>query len=296
MSPPTDRKQILAELRAQISAGKPIVGAGAGTGLSAKFIEAGGGDLIIIYNSGRFRMAGRGSLAGLMPYGNANDVVLDMVRRALVRVSFMLLTPTQANEVLPVVKHTPVIAGVCGTDPFRNIPAFLKQLRDLGFAGVQNFPTVGLIDGQFRANLEETGMSYDLEVDMVRGAHSLDLLTTPYVFSVEESRKMTSAGADVLVAHMGLTTSGSIGASSGKGIDECVALIQEIRDAAVEINPEIIVLCHGGPIAAPEDAEYVLSRTRGVHGFYGASSMERLPVEAAITNITKSFKGLRPAA
>ncbi|KND92477.1 Uncharacterized protein y4oV [Tolypocladium ophioglossoides CBS 100239] len=279
MAPPTDRKQILANLRSQISAGKPIVGAGAGIGLSAKFIEAGGGDLIIVYNSGRFRMAGRGSLAGLMPYGNANDIVLDM-----------------ANEVLPVVKHTPVIAGVCGTDPFVNMPTFLKQLRDLGFAGVQNFPTVGLIDGQFRANLEETGMSYDLEVDMVHLAHSLDLLTTPYVFDVEESRKMTSAGADVLVAHMGLTTSGSIGASTGKSIDECVTLIQEIRDAAVEINPEVIVLCHGGPIAAPEDAEYILSRTKGIHGFYGASSVERTPVEAAITNITKSFKDLRPAA
>ncbi|KAK5994358.1 ToMV susceptible protein tm-1(GCR26) [Cladobotryum mycophilum] len=277
MAPPTDRDQILAGLRAQIADGKPIVGAGAGTGLSAKFIEAGGGDLIIIYNSGRFRMAGRGSLAGLMPYSNANDVVVDM-----------------ANEVLPVVKRTPVIAGVCGTDPFRNIPAFLKQLRDLGFAGVQNFPTVGLIDGLFRANLEETGMSYDLEVDMVREAHSLGLLTTPYVFNVEESKKMTAAGADVLVAHMGLTTSGSIGAMTGKNLDECVTLIQDIRDAAVEINPDVIVLCHGGPIAAPEDAEYVLSRTKGISGFYGASSIERLPVETAITNMTKSFKDLRP--
>lgn len=192
------------------------------------------------------------------------------------------------------VKHTPVIAGVCGTDPFRNIPAFLKQLRDLGFAGVQNFPTVGLIDGQFRANLEETGMGYDLEVDMIRQARSLNLLTTPYVFNVEESKKMTRAGADVLVAHMGLTTSGSIGAATGKTLDESVKLIQEIRDAAVEINPDVIVLCHGGPIAAPKDAEYVLSRVKGLHGFYGASSMERLPVETAITEITKSFKGLKP--
>lgn len=193
---------------------------------------------------------------------------------------------------IPVVKHTPVIAGVCGTDPFRNMPSFLKQLRDLGFAGVQNFPTVGLIDGNFRANLEETGMSYDLEVEMISSAHSMGLLTTPYVFNVEESGKMAHAGADVLVAHMGLTSSGSIGASTGKSLDECVKLIQEIRDVAVEINPEVIVLCHGGPIAAPSDAEYVLSRTKGVHGFFGASSMERLPVEDAITNITKSFKNV----
>ena len=199
----------------------------------------------------------------------------------------------QANEVLPIVKHTPVIAGVCGTDPFRNMPAFLKQLKDIGFAGVQNFPTVGLIDGQFRANLEETGMSYDLEVDMIRQAHEMDLLTTPYAFNVDEGKKMAEAGADILVAHMGLTTSGSIGASTGKTLDDSVKLIQEIRDAAVKINPEIIILCHGGPIAAPKDAEYVLSRTKGVHGFYGASSMERLPVEEAITNITKSFKDIK---
>ncbi|KAM3501524.1 hypothetical protein MY11210_009350 [Beauveria gryllotalpidicola] len=279
MAPPTNRQEILANLRAQIANGKPIIGAGAGIGLSAKFIEAGGGDLVIIYNSGRFRMAGRGSLSGLMPYGNANDVVIDM-----------------AKEVLPVVNHTPVIAGVCGTDPFLNTNHFLYQLRDLGFAGVQNFPTVGLIDGQFRANLEETGMSYDLEVDMIRAAHEMDLLTTPYVFNVEEAQKMATAGADILVAHMGLTTSGSIGAASGKTLDESVRLIQQIRDAAVAIRPDILVLCHGGPIAAPEDASYVLGRTRGVHGFYGASSMERLPVEEAITNITKSFKGLRPSA
>lgn len=194
------------------------------------------------------------------------------------------------------VKHTPVIAGVCGTDPFRNMPAFLKQLKDLGFAGVQNFPTVGLIDGQFRANLEETGMSYDQEVDVIRQAREMDLLTTPYVFNVEESRKMAEAGADVLVAHMGLTSSGSIGASSGKSLDECVKLIQEIQEAAVKIKPDVIVLCHGGPIAAPEDAKYVLERVKGVHGFYGASSMERLPVEEAITSITKSFKGLKPSS
>ncbi|EFZ03910.1 TIM-barrel signal transduction domain protein [Metarhizium robertsii] len=276
MPPPTSRREILARLRSQIQQGKPIVGAGAGIGLSAKFIEEGGGDLIIIYNSGRFRMAGRGSLAGLMPYGNANDVVLDM-----------------ANEVLPIVKSTPVIAGVCGTDPLRNMTFFLKQLHDMGFSGVQNFPTVGLIDGQFRANLEETGMSYDLEVDMIAMAHKMGLLTTPYVFNPRESEKMTRAGADVLVAHMGLTTSGSIGATSGKTMDECVTLIQEIRDAAVAINPDVIVLCHGGPIASPDDAQYVLSRTTGIHGFYGASSMERLPVETAIADITRDFKKIR---
>ncbi|CAI6079755.1 unnamed protein product [Clonostachys chloroleuca] len=275
MAPPTNRQEILKALRAQIADGKPIVGAGAGIGLSAKFIEAGGGDLIIIYNSGRFRMAGRGSLSGLMPYGNANDIVVDM-----------------AKEVLPVVKHTPVIAGVCGTDPFRDIPRFLQQLKDLGFAGIQNFPTVGLIDGQFRANLEETGMSYDLEVDAIRCAHDLDLLTTPYVFNIQETEKMARAGADILVAHMGLTSSGSIGAATTKTLDESVELIQQIRDTAVGINPDIIILCHGGPIANPEDAEYVLSRTRGVHGFYGASSMERLPVEEAITSITQKFKGV----
>ncbi|KAL1867065.1 hypothetical protein Daus18300_006464 [Diaporthe australafricana] len=274
MTPPTNRQEILERLQGQVANGHAIVGAGAGIGLSAKFVEQGGGDLIIIYNSGRFRMAGRGSLAGLMPYGNAND----------------------ANEVLPVVKHTPVIAGVCGTDPFRNMPAFLKQLKDLGFAGVQNFPTVGLIDGQFRANLEETGMSYDQEVDMIRLAREMDMLTTPYVFNVDESKKMAEAGADILVAHMGLTSSGSIGASSGKTLDECVQLIQEIRDAAAKIKPDVIVLCHGGPIAAPDDAKYVLERMKGVHGFYGASSMERLPVEEAITNITKSFKALKPSS
>ncbi|KAH7075104.1 TIM-barrel-protein domain-containing protein [Paraphoma chrysanthemicola] len=273
MSPPTNRTAILEGLRKSIRDGKIIVGAGAGIGLSAKFIEQGGGDMIIIYNSGRFRMAGRGSLAGLMPYGNAND----------------------ANEVLPVVKHTPVLAGVCATDPFRDMDRFLRQLRDLGFAGVQNFPTVGLIDSTFRQNLEETGMSYDAEVEVIRKARDLDLLTTPYVFNVDEARKMAEAGADILVAHMGLTTSGSIGATSGKSLDDSVKLIQEIRDAAVKVQSDIIVLCHGGPIAAPEDAEYVISRTKGVHGFYGASSMERLPVEEAITNITKTFKNIKPS-
>ncbi|EAT82787.2 hypothetical protein SNOG_09522 [Parastagonospora nodorum SN15] len=274
MGPPTDRKAILEKLRKSIKDGNIIVGAGAGIGLSAKFIEQGGGDMIIIYNSGRFRMAGRGSLAGLMPYGNAND----------------------ANEVLPVVKNTPVLAGVCATDPFRDMDRFLVQLKDLGFAGIQNFPTVGLIDGTFRQNLEETGMSYDVEVEVIRKARELDLLTTPYVFNVEEAKKMADAGADILVAHMGLTTSGSIGATSGKSLDDCVNLIQEIRDAAIKIKDDIIVLCHGGPIAKPDDADYVIGRTRGVQGFYGASSMERLPVEEAITNITKTFKNIKPTS
>ncbi|RDW64376.1 TIM-barrel enzyme family protein [Aspergillus mulundensis] len=273
MSPPTSRPEILARLRAQIKDGKPIVGAGAGIGLSAKSVESGGGDLIIIYNSGRFRMAGHGSLAGLMPYSNANEVVVEM-----------------ASEVLPVVNHTPVIAGVCGTDPFKDIPRFLKQLQDLGFAGVQNFPTVGLIDGQFRANLEETGMGYGKEVEMINAAHELDMLTTPYVFNVQEAEAMAKAGADVLVAHMGLTTSGTIGAKTGKTLEQCVDEIQKIRDAAVKINPEVILLCHGGPIAAPEDAKFVLERVSGLHGFFGASSMERLPVEVAIKDTTSEFK------
>ncbi|KAJ4315446.1 hypothetical protein N0V94_005948 [Neodidymelliopsis sp. IMI 364377] len=279
MSPPNNREEILASLRKSVDNGQIIVGAGAGIGLSAKFIEQGGGDLIIIYNSGRYRMAGRGSLAGLMPYGNANDVVLEM-----------------AGEVLPIVQKTPVLAGVCATDPFRSMDKFLEQLKDLGFAGIQNFPTVGLIDGSFRQNLEETGMSYDAEVEVIRKARSMNLLTTPYVFNVEEAKKMANAGADILVAHMGLTTSGSVGATSGKSLDDCVKLIQEIRDAASEIKGDVIVLCHGGPIAKPEDAEYVISRTKGVHGFYGASSMERLPVEEAITNITKTFKNLKPGS
>ncbi|KAL1602207.1 hypothetical protein SLS59_004894 [Nothophoma quercina] len=278
MSPPNNRKEILASLQESIENGQIIVGAGAGIGLSAKFIEQGGGDLIIIYNSGRYRMAGRGSLAGLMPYGNANDIVLEM-----------------AGEVLPIVQKTPVLAGVCATDPFRSMDKFLVQLKGLGFAGIQNFPTVGLIDGTFRQNLEETGMGYDAEVEVMRKARKMDLLTTPYVFNVEEAKKMAEAGADILVAHMGLTTSGSIGATSGKSLDDCVKLIQEIRNAAIEIKADVIILCHGGPIAKPEDAEYVISRTKGVHGFYGASSMERLPVEEAITNITKTFKNLKPS-
>ncbi|KAL3455269.1 TIM-barrel-protein domain-containing protein, partial [Aspergillus heterothallicus] len=246
-----------------------------GIGLSAKSVESGGGDLIIIYNSGRFRMAGHGSLAGLMPYSDANSVVVEM-----------------ASEVLPVVQHTPVIAGVCGTDPFKSMPAFLKQLQELGFAGVQNFPTVGLIDGQFRANLEETGMGFAEEVEMIRVAAGMGLLTTPYVFSVAEAEAMARAGADVVVAHMGLTTSGTIGARTGKSLEECVREVQAIRDAAVRIKEDVIVLCHGGPIAVPDDARFVLERVHGLHGFFGASSMERLPVEVAIRDTTAQFKGI----
>jgi predicted TIM-barrel enzyme len=273
------RAQALERFRAQLASGSAIVGAGAGTGLSAKCAEAGGVDMIIIYNSGRYRMAGRGSLAGLMPFGDANAIVVEM-----------------AAEVLPIVKGTPVLAGVCGTDPFRLMPVFLRQLRDIGFSGVQNFPTVGLIDGTFRQNLEETGMGYDLEVEMIRQAHELDLVTTPYVFSPEDARAMTNVGADVLVAHMGLTTGGSIGAETGKTLDESVELVQEIRDAAVEVNPEVLVLCHGGPISEPDDAAYVLERTTGVAGFFGASSMERLPTEIAITETVRRFKQLRPSS
>jgi predicted TIM-barrel enzyme len=267
-----------AKLRATLDAGGVIIGAGAGTGLSAKCAEAGGTDLIIIYNSGRYRMAGRGSLAGLMPYGDANAIVMEM-----------------ADEVLPVVKDTPVLAGVCGTDPFRLIPNFLREVRDAGFAGVQNFPTVGLIDGTFRANLEETGMGYGLEVDMIAAASELGLLTSPYVFDPESAAAMTRAGADVLVPHMGLTTKGTIGAHTAKTLDQCVEEIQAMRDAAVQVNPDVIVLCHGGPLAEPEDAAYVLERTTGVVGFFGASSMERLPTEVAMTENMKRFKALAPA-
>ncbi|GAW11765.1 hypothetical protein ANO14919_011160 [Xylariales sp. No.14919] len=273
---PIPRAELLKRFRAAIAAKQPIIGAGAGIGLSAKFAEAGGADLIIIYNSGRFRMAGRGSLAGMMPYGDANAIVVDMAR-----------------EVLPIVKHTPVLAGVCGTDPFRDIETFLRQLKDLGFSGVQNFPTVGLIDGSFRANLEETEMGYGLEVEMVRLAAQMGLLTSPYVFTVDEGVAMTEAGADIIVAHMGLTTSKGIGGKTGKTLDDCVKLIQEIRDAAAKVREDVIVLCHGGPIAEVKDAEYVLSRTKGVHGFFGASSMERIPVEVAITDNTKKFKEIR---
>ncbi|KAJ6036248.1 hypothetical protein N7540_000527 [Penicillium herquei] len=276
MPRPTNREEVIARLRKTVDEGSIIVGAGAGIGLSAKAVEAGGADLILIYNSGRFRMAGRGSLAGLMPYSDANQVVVEM-----------------AQEVLPVIQNTPVLAGVCGTDPFREMPTFLTQLKGLGLVGVQNFPTVGLIDGQFRQNLEETGMGYDQEVEMIATAHKLGLVTTPYVFSIEDAVKMTQAGADVVVAHAGLTTSGSIGALSGRSLEDCVKFVQEIRDAAVAVNPKILVLCHGGPIARPADAEFVLSRTMGVHGFFGASSMERLPVEIAIKENAEEFKRLK---
>jgi predicted TIM-barrel enzyme len=270
------RDEALARLRAQVAAGRPIIGSGAGTGLSAKCAEAGGADLIIIYNSGRYRMAGRGSLAGLLPYGDANAIVVEM-----------------AGEVLPIVRETPVLAGVCGTDPFRLMSVFLRQLADLGFSGVQNFPTVGLVDGVFRQNLEETGMSYALEVEMIREASRLGLLTAPYIFTPDDARAMTEAGADVLVPHMGLTTGGAIGAETAKTLDECVELVQAMRDAAVEENPDVLVLCHGGPIAEPEDAAYVLERTEGVVGFFGASSMERLPAETAMTENMRRFKSIQ---
>jgi predicted TIM-barrel enzyme len=270
------RKQILERMQKSIDDRTPIIGGGAGTGISAKFEEAGGVDLMVIYNSGRFRMAGRGSLAGCMPYGDANAIVMEM-----------------ANEVLPVVKNTPVLAGVCGTDPFRLMDKFLQQVKDVGFSGVQNFPTVGLFDGQIRLNLEETGMGYGLEVDMIGMAHELDLFTTPYAFSADEGKAMAGAGADVVVAHLGLTTKGSIGASTAFTLEQAPDKVQEIVDAAKSVNPNIICLCHGGPISMPEDAEYVLKNTEGVHGFYGASSMERLPTEVAITEQMKKFKAIR---
>ena len=269
------RSNSLARLRAQVAAGRPIIGAGAGTGISAKFVEAGGVDIIIIYNSGRYRMAGRGSLAGLLPYGDANAIVVEM-----------------ASEVLPVVKNTPVLAGVCGTDPFRLMPVFLKQIKEMGFDGVQNFPTVGLFDGDFRANLEETGMGYGLEVEMIRLAHEMDLLTCPYVFNPEEAVAMAEAGADVLVPHMGLTTKGSIGASTALTLEESAHRVQAMHDAAKAVNPDILVLCHGGPIAMPEDAQYIFDHTTGIAGFFGASSMERLPTEIALTQQARSFKSL----
>ena len=269
------RDEALGRLRAEVDAGRPIIGAGAGTGLSAKCAEAGGADLIIIYNSGRYRMAGRGSLAGMLPYGDANAIVVEM-----------------AAEVLPVVQETPVLAGVCGTDPFRLMPVFLAELERIGFSGVQNFPTVGLIDGMFRQNLEETGMGYGLEVEMIGAAREAGLLTAPYVFNVEEARAMAEAGADVLVPHMGLTTGGAIGAETARTLDECVTLIQAMHDAARAVDPEILVLCHGGPIAEPDDAAYVLQRTEGVVGFFGASSMERLPTEIAMTENMRRFKAI----
>jgi predicted TIM-barrel enzyme len=266
------RAEILSRLRAKVDAGRPIVGGGSGTGLSAKCEEAGGIDLIVIYNSGRYRMAGRGSLAGLLAYGNANQIVVEM-----------------ASEVLPVVVDTPVLAGVNGTDPFYQPDHFLDELARLGFSGVQNFPTVGLIDGTFRANLEETGMSYSLEVDMIRRAAAHDLLTTPYVFSSEDAVAMTEAGADVIVCHLGLTTGGSIGAETARTLDDCVALVTDWAAAAQAVRSDVLVLCHGGPISEPSDAAYVLQRSSGLHGFYGASSMERLPTERALVAQTRAF-------
>lgn len=262
--------------RAKVASGRPLVGGGAGTGLSAKMSEAGGIDLLVIYNSGRFRMGGRGSLAGMMPYGDANAIVLDMAR-----------------EVLPVVPRTPVLAGVCGTDPFRVMKIFLREIDAAGFSGVQNFPTVGLIDGKFRQNLEETGMGFGLEVDMIRTAHELGLLTTPYCFNPEEAAAMARAGADILIPHMGLTTKGTIGAGTALSLAACVPAIQAMHDAAKRVNPEILVLCHGGPIAEPADAQYILDHTEGIVGFYGASSMERLPVEPAIEGRVREFTRLR---
>jgi len=269
------RDQCLQRLRAQIAAGKPIIGGGAGTGLSAKCAEAGGIDLIIIYNSGRFRMAGRGSLSGMMPYGDANQIVLDMAR-----------------EVLPVVPHTPVLAGVCGTDPFRIMGRFLREVQTAGFSGVQNFPTVGLIDGTFRQGLEETGMGFGLEVDMIRQAHEIGLLTCPYVFTEDEARAMARAGADVLIPHMGLTTKGLIGAQSALTLEQAAKRVQALHDAAKAVRDDVIVLCHGGPISEPEDAQFVLAHTNGIVGFFGASSIERLPTEVAITGCVQRFKNI----
>lgn len=267
------RQKILDKFRAMMAQGVPIIGGGAGTGLSAKCEEAGGIDLIVIYNSGRYRMAGRGSLAGLMAYGDANQIVVEM-----------------AAEVLPVVRHTPVLAGVNGTDPFRNMSVFLDELKRIGFSGVQNFPTVGLIDGIFRANLEETGMSYGLEVDMIAAAHAKDMLTTPYVFNADDATAMAKAGADIVVCHLGLTTGGSIGASTALTLAECPALVDAWSEAALKVNPNVIVLVHGGPVAMPEDAAFILNHTANCHGFYGASSMERLPTEIALTEQTRRFK------
>jgi predicted TIM-barrel enzyme len=270
------RAEALRRLRQQITDKKPIIGAGAGTGISAKFSERGGVDIIIIYNSGRYRMAGRGSLAGLMPYGDANAIVKEM-----------------AGEVLPVVKNTMVLAGVCGTDPFRLMPVFLKELKEMGFDGVQNFPTVGLFDGTIRQGLEETGMSYGLEVGMIAEAHKLDMLTCPYVFTPEDAKAMTKAGADVLVPHMGLTTKGAIGAQTALTLDDCVGKIQAMYDAAKTVRDDVMVICHGGPISEPEDAQYILDKTKGIVGFFGASSIERLAVEPAIEAQAKRFKEIK---
>lgn len=271
-----DRKTALERLQSQVKSGRPIIGAGAGTGISAKFTLAGGVDLIIIYNSGRYRMAGRGSLAGLLAYGDANQIVLEM-----------------ANEVLPIAENSAVLAGVNGTDPFKIMKNFLKQIKDIGFTGVQNFPTVGLIDGQFRQNLEETDMGYYKEVEMIAMAHDMDLLTCPYVFNENDAIEMTKAGADVIVAHMGLTTKGAIGARTALTLDDCAQRIQAIHDAAKSVNPNVMVICHGGPIAEPEDAQYIFDHTKGIVGFLGASSMERIPVEVAIKANAERFKSLK---
>ncbi len=271
-----ERKDLLEKFHAMIARGEPIVGGGAGTGLSAKCEEAGGIDLIVIYNSGRYRMAGRGSLAGLMPYGDANQIVMEM-----------------ASEVLPVVKNTPVLAGVNGTDPFRLMDKFLDEVKAAGFSGVQNFPTVGLIDGTFRANLEETGMSYGLEIDMIAKAREKDLFTTPYVFNEDDAAAMAKAGADIIVCHLGLTTGGSIGADTALNLSDCPALVDAWAEAALKVNPDVVVLVHGGPVSMPDDAQYVLDNTKTCHGFYGASSMERLPTEIALTEQTKAFKALK---
>ena len=271
-----DKDKLLAKFQKMKADKVPIIGGGAGTGLSAKCEEAGGIDLIVIYNSGRYRMAGRGSLAGLMPYGDANGVVMEM-----------------AGEVLPVVNDTPVLAGVCASDPFRIMDKFLDDIKAEGFSGVQNFPTVGLIDGNFRANLEETGMSYQLEVDLIEKAHKKGLLTTPYVFSEDDAKAMAAAGADIIVCHLGLTTGGSIGAETGVTLEQCPALVDSWAEAALSIKPDAIILVHGGPVAMPEDAEYVLQNTKNCHGFYGASSMERLPTEVALTKQTEAFKSIK---
>lgn len=270
------RSEIMAKFKEQVKNGQTLLGVGAGTGITAKFSEAGGADMLIVYNSGRYRMAGRGSLAGLLSYGDANQIVVEM-----------------GSEVLPIVKDTPVLAGVCGTDPFRVMDIFLKQLKEQGFAGVQNFPTVGLIDGVFRQNLEETGMGYGLEVEMIRKAHELDMLTTPYVFDPDQARAMAEAGADILVAHMGLTTKGTIGAQTALTLDDCVERIEAIIKAGREVNPDIMVICHGGPIAEPEDAAYVIERTEGIDGFFGASSIERFAAEKGIKSQTEAFKAIR---
>ncbi len=270
------RTSIIDNLTRKVESGLPIIGGGAGTGISAKCEEAGGIDLIVIYNSGRFRMAGRGSLAGLMPYGNANQIVKEM-----------------GYEVLTAVEQTPVLAGVCGTDPFMLRDCFLRELKEMGFAGIQNFPTVGLIDGVFRENLEETGMGFAKEIECIAAAHSLDMLTTPYAFDAEQAKLLTQAGADIIVAHMGLTTSGSIGAKTALSLVECVPRVQAIADAAKSTRSNVLVLCHGGPIAMPEDAQFVLDRVHGIDGFYGASSMERLPTEIALTDQVRRFTDIR---